>query len=263
MSTDTPAPVDAPGVRPPSVDYALYAILAECVLSVLASVTLFGERDWLIKQWQKNNTYPNASDQTLRHNFNNFTHQAVIVAIVIALLLILLAKFLREGKGWARWMFVIFTVLPGLPTAYLWNVTNFLINVPAPYRILSGCTGLAALAALVFLFMRTSRPYFRKPGAVAATSPFAALLRPRTAASRTAAPPAAKAAPGSPAGRSAAKPASAGAKGSRGKTRGPDAAGPEAVGPDAVAPDTAGGQPPGAGQPKRSAPRPKSRKAAE
>lgn len=233
-------------MRPRSVDYALYAIVAECLLSVVAALTWFGQRGWIIAEWRKNNTYPNASDQTLRHNFSSFTSSTLITSIVMALVLLFAAKLIRDGKNWARWMYVVLTVvpiLPGLPTAYLLTITNFLVNVPAAYRILSGCTGLAALAALVFLFLGTSRPYFRKPGAVAGSSPFAALLRPRTAKPGVT-QPAAKPTAQAPAARAV-----------RTKKRGVEETATVTV---AASPAQAR-----APQPKRTAPRSKSRKAAE
>jgi hypothetical protein len=199
------------------------------------------------------------TDAQLHKKFNDFTHQAFVVAIIIGLLLILLAKFLRDGKNWARWTFVIFTVVPGLPTAYLFNITNFLYNVPATYRILSGLTGLAALAAIVFLFLKTSRPYFRKPGAGAPVSPFAALLRgrsaPRRATPATSATPTPTPNPSQPVGTAEAEATPVPARPARGKGRGADT--PDSSG--AVAPEA----PPLTTPTVAKRPRAKSRKTAE
>jgi hypothetical protein len=176
MSTEAiPAPVE----RPRTVDYALYAIVAKCVFSVLFAFALYTARSEVTDQWRKD--HPDWSATTLHDKFESAIRANIIQAIVITVLVLLIAKFIRDGKNWARWLFAVLMVVPFTPLADVLRLLSVFMRGGLLLKVLSLIIGLSTLAAVVLLFVRPSSPYFRKTAvdSVVRVSPFAALFRPR------------------------------------------------------------------------------------
>lgn len=172
--SSNPAPAEtessAPAGRSRTVQYALYAILARCVFAIGAAFALYGARGEVAANnarvhpdWSADKLHTTV-DQTLRSN--------LIASIGSVLVVLLIAKFIRDGRNWARWLFAVISFLV---TGDVLGVTGFFRGHNVGFRLLTGLTGLAAIAAIFFLFLRSSSAYFRPAGAVS-VSPLRALL---------------------------------------------------------------------------------------
>lgn len=174
MSTDpsTTAP-EGPVTRlprPRTVDYAVWAIIARCVFALGAAFALYGTREEARRTVAKAN--PTWTADHIESYISSAFKSSMVITIVASLLVLLLAKLIRDGRNWSRWLFafLVFVVLGDVQ-----RVFALFISGSIPFRILSGLTGLAAVAALVLLFVPTSNAHFRRPGA-AVVSPLRALL---------------------------------------------------------------------------------------
>jgi hypothetical protein len=226
----------ATGDRPRTVDWACYAIIARCVLVIAFSLSLFSARSELVASIRGSAQAKGWTDEHINSAFDSSVRTNLLIAIVGSVLILLVAKYIRDGRNWARWLFTILVVLPFSPLSDVARIIGFTASVPVLVRVLSFLTGVAALAAVVLLFVGPSKAYFRKPvtaGAAAPVSPFGGLFKQRSVAGSASNSPAK---PGKPA--------------VRGKA------------PSAVADDLAPAKPTGpAVSAKRPAPRAKSRKA--
>jgi hypothetical protein len=227
----------ATGDRPRTVDWAWYAIIARCVLVIAFALSLFSARTDLVASIRTSAQAKGWTDEHINSAFDSSVRTNLLIAIVGSVLIMLVAKYIRDGRNWARWLFTILVVLPFSPLSDVARIIGFTASVPILVRVLSVLTGVAALAAVVLLFVGPSKAYFRKPatadGGATPASPFGGLFKPRPVAA--------------PASNSPAKP---GKPAVRGKARSSVADGPspaKPTGPAAAA--------------KRPAPRAKSRKA--
>ncbi len=192
MSTN-PAPDAEPGaappVRPRTVDLALYAIVARCVLALASAFALFGAKAELRRNGAK--LHPAWSPTTLTDKIDAELRSNVVMTLIYIGLVLLIAKYIRDGRNWARWLyaFVAFVV-----AGDVLRVTGFFTGENVAFRLLSGLTGVAAVMAIVLLFLPTSSSYFRPPGAMS-VSPLRMLFGGRTAAVAAARTAADRAAP--------------------------------------------------------------------
>ena len=216
--------------RPRTVDWALYAIVARCVLLLISALLEYPYYQHVLDRTRQLNPKATAAQIKVAVPTGNV---AVLQAIIGIVLVLLVAKFVRDGKNWARILFAVLVVLLFRDVFGLSALANK--ADPWPLRISIALTASAAIVAVSLLFVRPSAPFFRRPGVQANPSPFGGLFRPRpttaTTGDRGGAPAASKAgrAPGksrgndpSPAasgvGRSAARPAGQSAR-PRGKSR--------------------------------------------
>jgi hypothetical protein len=185
MSTDSAEPnaapdEPAPAGRPQSVDWAFYAILATAVLSIANGVARNFAESWVVSNYRKSATYKNESDEKLHSLFVDSKTTTMVTVILIAAILVVLGKFIRDGKRWSRWLLTVLLVLPLLPTAYVFLFTYVFTDAPVAVKVSGGLTGLAAVTAVSLLFVRPSAQFFRKPGAVSQRpSLLGALFKPR------------------------------------------------------------------------------------
>lgn len=182
-----PGPTPEPGgsaVRPRNVDLALGAILLRCVLALAAAFALFGAEDELRRNAA--DLHPEWSASTLADRVDSELRSNVVLTLIYIGLVLLIAKFIRDGRNWARWLYSFFAVLVA---GDVLRVAGFFAGDNLLFRSLSGLTGLAAAAAIVLLFSPSASGYFRRAGAGAA-SPLRMLFggRAALAASRTAEP---------------------------------------------------------------------------
>ncbi|MEO9236780.1 MAG: hypothetical protein ABI418_01685 [Jatrophihabitantaceae bacterium] len=172
-------PADAVRIsRPPSVDRAIYALLARCVLSIGAALALYGARPEVRDSLAKTDAAKNWSAATLDQHVTSNLRSNVLAMVVYSLMVLVLIKYIREGRGWARWLYLVFAFL--IPGDVL-QVLGFAAGKDLLLRLVSGLYGLSAIIAVVLLFLPSSATYFRRPG----TIPLAAsLFRPRAATQR-------------------------------------------------------------------------------
>ena len=163
MSIEPPAnssPAEA-GNRPYTVDVALYAILARCLFGVLSGLALFTARSRIIRDFRTSQpkNAPVWTDAKLNHEATSALVRNLILAVVLALMVLVIAKYVRDGRNWARWLYLGISVFP---TSDIFKVAGFAQNVPLLYKITTGLTGAAAIVAVSLLFVRPSAPYFRR-----------------------------------------------------------------------------------------------------
>ena len=158
MNTQT-APDTRPAARPRSVDLAVGAILLRCVLALAAAFALFGAKDELRRDAAK--LHPEWSAATLSDKIDSGLRSNVVLTLVYIGLVLLIAKFVRDGRNWARWLFVFVALLVA---GDVLRVAGFFTGDNLLFRALSGLTGVAAVAAIVLLFSPTANAYFRPSG---------------------------------------------------------------------------------------------------
>jgi len=193
-----PAPDSAPGERagrPRNVDLALAAIVARCVLALAAAFALFGAKAELRRSAAT--LHPEWSPATLVDRVDSQLRSNVVLTLVYIGLVLLIAKFIRDGRNWARWLYVFIAFLVA---GDVLRLAGFFTGDNVAFRLLSGLTGVAATVAIVLLFLPSSSAYFR-PIAAAGAAPrslfggWAALNAARGAARRPAAGVSTSAAP--------------------------------------------------------------------
>jgi hypothetical protein len=160
MSTSSTA-ADAPG-RPKLIDYAIYALIARCVFSLGEVLALHGARDEVSRSLADANKDKHWSAATLHHNVDVFLRGKLINAVVTIVVIAILLKFLREGRNWARLLYLAFAILAA---GDLFAVLGFFEYHDFFARMLTGLVGVSSLAALALLFLPDSNAYFR-PAAV-------------------------------------------------------------------------------------------------
>ncbi|HST47038.1 hypothetical protein [Jatrophihabitans sp.] len=173
-----PAPDTDPAdevVRPRTVDLAVGAILLRCVLALAAAFALFGAKDELRREGAK--LHPEWSAATLADRIDSELRSNVVLTLVYVALVLLLAKFLRDGRNWARWLFAFFAFLVA---GDVLRVAGFFTGENVLFRLLSGLTGVAAVVAIVLLFSPSAGAYFRPAGS-ASVSPLRTLFGGRAA----------------------------------------------------------------------------------
>jgi hypothetical protein len=179
------APESDPGLtrpaRPRSVDLALAAIALRCVLALAAAFALFGAKDELRRNAAK--VHPEWSAATLVERVDSQLRSNVVLTVIYIALVLLIAKFIRDGRNWARWLYAFVAFLVA---GDVLRVTGFFTGDNLLFRLLSGFTGVAAVAAIVLLFSPSSAPYFRPAAGTNARAPFRTLFggRSATAAAR-------------------------------------------------------------------------------
>jgi CBS domain containing-hemolysin-like protein len=144
--------------RPATVDYAVYALIVRCVFSVLSALAAYGARPELTDAIAKANRSKNWTADQLRHNVDSYLRETVITVLLLSVMVLVMAKFLRDGKNWARWLYVAFAILL---TGDVQHVLGIVQYHNLLLRLASGVTGLAALAALVLMFLPASNQYLR------------------------------------------------------------------------------------------------------
>jgi hypothetical protein len=147
--------------RPSTVDKAVYALIARCVFSVLSALTAYGARPEISDALAKANRSKNWTSDQLRSNVDSYLRDTVITVLILAVLVLVIAKLLRDGRNWARWLYVVFAVLL---TGDVQHVLGFIQYDNLLLRLTNGLTGVAAVAALVLMFLPQSNAYLRPAG---------------------------------------------------------------------------------------------------
>ena len=165
MSSNPAPPADVRAGRPRVVEYALYAIVARCVFSVAASLTLFASRGSLTRSLAKSN--PTWDAAKLHSQVSSAQKSNLIAAVGGVVVVLVIAKFIFDGRNWARWVFALISFVV---TGDVLSVLNlFRGDSPGAYRGLTGLAGLAVIAAIFLLFLRAANPWFQPAGKVSAS----------------------------------------------------------------------------------------------
>jgi hypothetical protein len=108
----------------------------------------------------------------------------LVVTLVVVGLILVVAKYIRDGRNWARWTFVMISMVL---TRDVFRVTTiFATQAPIVLRVLYTLVGLFAIAAIALMFVRDSNRFFRRSG-VASGVGLGALFGSRGAANSRAA----------------------------------------------------------------------------
>lgn len=152
-------PESDPGVtrvRPRNVDLALGAIVLRCVLALASALALFGAKDELRRNAAQ--LHPEWSAATLVERVDSELRSNVLLTVIYIGLVLLIAKFIRDGRNWARWLYAFVAFLVA---GDVLRVTGFFTGDNLLFRLLSGFTGVASLVSIVLLFSPSSTAYFR------------------------------------------------------------------------------------------------------
>ena len=101
---------------------------------------------------------PDYSADKVDSAVNGILGFAVVFGIVFALIYVLLGRKVLQGRRWAR---VVATILLAINALNLAGISR---PQPGVLRLLSAIAGLAAIAALVFLWRQPSKDFFRAQG---------------------------------------------------------------------------------------------------
>jgi hypothetical protein len=178
--------------------------VARCVFSLVSALALYGERDAITKTGREKN--PTWSDALLHDRVSSAIRSNMIQTVIVVVMLLLLAKLIRDGRNWSRWVYTIASIIP---LGDVFKVTGFFTSGHLLFKVTYGLTGLATIVSIAMLFLPSSAAFFRPVGRPTRVSPFSALLRPRAAATPTAeiaeqpGPPEPKSAQDAPAKRTA------------------------------------------------------------
>ncbi|HET6209849.1 MAG TPA: hypothetical protein VFD94_05680 [Jatrophihabitans sp.] len=162
--------------RPVTVDYAVYALIARCVFAVLSALAGYGARPEISDLLAKANRSKNWTPEQLRHAVDSYLRDTLISVLLLVVMVLVMAKFLRDGRNWARWLYLVFAILL---TGDLQHVLGFFQYHNVLLRLTTGLTGLAALAALVLMFLPASNNFLRP--AAGGGGLFGSMFGPRTA----------------------------------------------------------------------------------
>lgn len=159
--------------RPPVLNYAVYALLARCVFAIAGAFAIYGARPEVTRAVVK--LHPDWTAAQVHDNVDSGLKANLIAAVITTALVLVLTKFIRDGRNWSRWLYLVTAFFV---TRDVLQVTGFFQYHALAYRATSGLTGLAAIAALVLLFLPASSAYLRKPGSQPALT---SLFRPKSA----------------------------------------------------------------------------------
>ncbi|HEX8081329.1 MAG TPA: hypothetical protein VF557_14055 [Jatrophihabitans sp.] len=163
--------------RPRNVDLALGAIVLRCLLALASAFALFGAKDELRRNAAE--LHPEWSAATLVERVDSELRSNVLLTLIYIALVLLIAKFIRDGRNWARWLYAFVAFLVA---GDVLRVTGFFTGDNLLFRLLSGFTGVASLASIVLLFSPSSTAFFRPVGGPGSMSPLRTLFGSRAAA---------------------------------------------------------------------------------
>jgi cytochrome c biogenesis protein CcdA len=150
------APSGTPATPPQEVGWASKILFGLAGLGIINTLVSFTMRDEIRDIVRDEN--PSYSGDEVDSAVNGILGFAVVFGIVFALIYVLLARKVLQGRRWAR---VVATILLALNAL---NLAGLSRPQPGVLRVLSAIAGLAAVAALVFLWRQPSKDFFRAQG---------------------------------------------------------------------------------------------------
>ncbi|HEX2903948.1 MAG TPA: hypothetical protein VHO01_10885 [Jatrophihabitans sp.] len=146
------------------MQYFPYALAGRGIFSVLAAWSLYGARGEVRTQLANANKTKGWDNAELNHQVDLVLRASLLNAGFLVILLALIAKFVWDGKMWARWIYLAVIVLLARDEYALTAFFGYHHLLP---RVLTGLTGVFGLASLVLLFLPASNAFFRPVGAAA------------------------------------------------------------------------------------------------
>ena len=176
MTDDTAVPnsepiADAVVPKPARLRLLMPTVVLWCVLTMISSVVLYGERPFVRKALID----ANANAKTPRTDYvgaavdkdiSSVLKYGLIQAVLVSFILILVTVAVLRGRGWARWLLIgLATVLPilfgRLGVGIVFQlILGVLSSAPLLYKVPVVLAGLAALAVVILLFLPDVRGYF-------------------------------------------------------------------------------------------------------
>ena len=176
MTDDTvvpnPEPIaDAVVPKPARLRLLMPTVVLWCVLTMISSVVLYGERPFVRKALID----ANANAKTPRTDYvgsvldkdvSSVLKYGLIQAVLVSFILILVTVAVLRGRGWARWLLIgLATVLPilfgRLGVGIVFQlILGVISSAPLLYKVPLVLAGLAALAVVILLFLPDVRGYF-------------------------------------------------------------------------------------------------------
>ncbi|CAN5421308.1 hypothetical protein BH24ACT9_BH24ACT9_16810 [soil metagenome] len=146
--------------RPTTVTYALYALVANIVLSLISSVLVFANRDAYIEEALRDaGLDPSSASAVSSISDSAFTIGAVIGLIFVALWAMVI-WFAWKGHNWAR---IVIWVLGGLSLISAFAAFSSPVGSVVALTVVSL---LLTLAAVVLLALKPSNDWYRYQGDV-------------------------------------------------------------------------------------------------
>jgi hypothetical protein len=145
-------PSGPPPKAPKEIDWASKILYGIGAIGILNTILAFTMRDELRKDVV--DRYPDYTPDEVDTAVNVGLGFAVVFGVLFALVYFLLARKILQGRGWAR---IVATILLAL------NVLGLLTgsqNNPAVLQVLAVISGLAAVAALLFLWRKPASDFF-------------------------------------------------------------------------------------------------------
>ena len=149
-------PSGAPSTPPREVDLVSKILFGLAGLGIVNTLLSFTMKDEIRDIVRDEN--PNYSTDELDSAVNTILGFAVVFGIVFALIYVLLGRKVLQGRRWARVVATILLVINAL------NLVGISRPQPGVLRLVSAVAGIAAIAALIFLWRQPSKDYFRAQG---------------------------------------------------------------------------------------------------
>ncbi|MDQ4037388.1 MAG: hypothetical protein M3313_03335 [Actinomycetota bacterium] len=143
--------------RPSTVKYAMYALLANLVLSLIASVLIFANQDAYLDEALRDAGLDPDSTSTSAIVDSAYTVGAIIGLVFVALWAMFL-WFAWKGHNWAR---IVIWVLGGLSLFGIFTAFSSPVGTVVVVNVLSL---LLTLAAVVLLALKPSNDWYRYQG---------------------------------------------------------------------------------------------------
>ncbi|HEU5267250.1 MAG TPA: hypothetical protein VFU35_11150, partial [Jatrophihabitans sp.] len=159
VSLGKSGPGGAPGkpaaARPPRmVLAAVIALVVSGIAAVIAAISLYGQSDWLFREFTKNNPKPGKKNHLTVAELHDKVPQsqrtALIGALIVVLAVAILGYATYRGRYWARWGVLGFWVLATFSGTVIGinSLLSVAANIPAAYKIPSFIAGLAFAVAV-------------------------------------------------------------------------------------------------------------------
>ena len=153
-----------PSERPRTLMYAAIALVVAAVGSVVAALSLFGLRGWLLATTKA--TGVKSRPPTTVADIPGYIHKLqigqLVAAAAMAAVLVFAAVWTNKGKSQSRWIvvgiFVVATITGSL--VGMGSVLSIGTSAPAAFKIPSFIGGLALVVAVVMVNLRPSVQWF-------------------------------------------------------------------------------------------------------
>jgi hypothetical protein len=151
---------------PKPVRYAAGALLLSGVAAMLASISLYGQKSWLLKSLQDSNAKLKPADRKskadLLSQVNHIPTSQVVATAVLLVALLLVAAAAYRGKYFARWAVLglwVISSLTNTPGGFF-SILSIAASSPVVFKAPLFVAGLAFLAAVILTNLRASTEFF-------------------------------------------------------------------------------------------------------